>query len=141
MTTTDDAELSVEDRLEILELFARYSWAFDTGDADAYASVFTEDGVMEGGSKRIAGRDELRAFVRRLWDPAVATQHWTTNHLLSGSSAACTSTCYLVEVESTDAQAHVALVGCYRDDLVREPDGWHIAHRRFSPWEQRATIL
>jgi hypothetical protein len=34
MTTTGQfAKLSVEDRLDIQELFARYAWALNTGDA------------------------------------------------------------------------------------------------------------
>ena len=32
-----------QDRLEILELYARYSWALDTGDTDGYVALFTDD--------------------------------------------------------------------------------------------------
>ncbi len=34
---------SPQDRVEIYELYARYSWALDTGDTDAYVALFTED--------------------------------------------------------------------------------------------------
>ena len=32
--TADDKKLSVEDRLDIQELFAKYSWAIDLADAE-----------------------------------------------------------------------------------------------------------
>jgi SnoaL-like domain len=34
---------SVEDRLAIQDLYARYCWALDTGDTDGYLALFTED--------------------------------------------------------------------------------------------------
>jgi len=34
---------SVHDRLEIQDLYARYSWALDTGDTDGYVALFTAD--------------------------------------------------------------------------------------------------
>ena len=38
--------LSIEDRVEITELYARQAWAMDTGDIDAYVAVFAPDGVL-----------------------------------------------------------------------------------------------
>lgn len=40
-------ELSVEDRLAILEVIAQYSYAYDSCDAEGFARLFTEDGVFE----------------------------------------------------------------------------------------------
>jgi hypothetical protein len=34
---------SVQDRLAIHDLYARYSWALDTGDTDGYVALFTVD--------------------------------------------------------------------------------------------------
>src|SRR4029078_10214578 len=34
---------SVEDQLAIQALYARYSWALDTGDTDGYCALFTAD--------------------------------------------------------------------------------------------------
>ena len=38
--------VSVEDRLAIHDLFARYAWALDTGDVKGYGACFTEDTVV-----------------------------------------------------------------------------------------------
>jgi hypothetical protein len=40
-------KVPVEDRLEIMELFAKYAWALNTGDADAVVALFAEDGYLE----------------------------------------------------------------------------------------------
>ena len=38
--------LSLADRVEILELLGRYAHAIDSGDGEAYAGCFTDDGVI-----------------------------------------------------------------------------------------------
>jgi hypothetical protein len=61
-------KIPVEDRLDIQELFAKYCWALDTGDADALVQCFTEDGefnhLWQGVMK---GRQEIRRAVQELW--------------------------------------------------------------------------
>jgi hypothetical protein len=47
--------MSVEDRLAILDVIARYALAWDGRDAEAYAACFTDDAVFEDWIK---GRDE-----------------------------------------------------------------------------------
>jgi uncharacterized protein (TIGR02246 family) len=57
-----------EDRVAIYELYARYSWALDTGDTEGYLALFTEDAeaTEETSSGEIevrAGREEIRKLV------------------------------------------------------------------------------
>ena len=59
------SKLSVEDRLDVQDLIARYAWALDTGDLDAYADCFAEDGWIE---HHPPGRCEGREGIRRLTD-------------------------------------------------------------------------
>jgi uncharacterized protein (TIGR02246 family) len=59
---------SVEDELAIRELYARYSWALDTGDTDGYVALFTEDAeateeTASGELEVRRGRDEIRKLV------------------------------------------------------------------------------
>jgi hypothetical protein len=59
---------SVQDRLEIQELYARYCWALDTGDTDGYVALFTEDAeateeTRGGGLEVRKGRPEIRRLV------------------------------------------------------------------------------
>ena len=62
------ARPAVEDELAIRELYARYSWALDTGDTDAYCALFTEDAeateeTASGELETRKGRDEIRKLV------------------------------------------------------------------------------
>lgn len=48
------------DRAQIEDLLARYSFALDWQDADAYANTFTEDGVLDWAQGVVVGRDAIR---------------------------------------------------------------------------------
>lgn len=58
----------VEDRLAILDLEGRYARAFDSRDGEAWAALFTEDGVYQGrgyppdSPGRPTGRAQLAAY-------------------------------------------------------------------------------
>jgi uncharacterized protein (TIGR02246 family) len=59
---------SSQDRTDIYELYARYSWALDTGDTDGYCALFTEDAMAteetaSGELEVRRGRDEIRKLV------------------------------------------------------------------------------
>jgi hypothetical protein len=59
---------TTEDRLAIFELYARYSWALDTGDTDGYVDLFTEDAEAteessEGTLEVLKGKDDIRHLV------------------------------------------------------------------------------
>jgi hypothetical protein len=54
-------KVSVEDRLEVYDLLARYCWHVDEGDAEAWADLWTEDGAFSGVSaETIRGREALK---------------------------------------------------------------------------------
>lgn len=61
-------KVSLEDRVEIEELMARYAWALDTGDFDAYVDTFTEDGWIEHWPQgKCIGREGIRKMTQDLW--------------------------------------------------------------------------
>lgn len=49
------------DRAEICDLMARYLFAMDYHDADAYAECFSADGVLDYAMDRLEGREAIRA--------------------------------------------------------------------------------
>ena len=67
------ARPSVEDELAIRELYARYSWALDTGDTDGYVALFaahaeaTEE-TAQGGLEIVRGPAEIRRLVLKFHD-------------------------------------------------------------------------
>ena len=52
-----------QDRAEIEDLMARYLFAIDYFDWDAYVAVFAEDGELEFASGKSKGREAIRAAV------------------------------------------------------------------------------
>lgn len=64
-----------QDRLDILELYARYSWALDTGDTDGYVALFTDDAeateeTSTGELEVRKGRAEIRKLVLKFHERA-----------------------------------------------------------------------
>lgn len=64
---------STQDRTEIYELYARYSWALDTGDTDGYVAMFTDDAEVTeetatGETEIRKGHEAVRTLVRKFHD-------------------------------------------------------------------------
>ena len=51
------------DRAAIIDLQHRYVLAMDYFDADGYAAVFTQDGVLDWAGGEVKGRDAIRQFM------------------------------------------------------------------------------
>jgi SnoaL-like protein len=80
-------KLSVEDRLDIMDLIARYYWALDLGDAAGAADCYAEDGYLDHlWQGKLEGRDNIvRAFEELYYDrPSwwFARQHRLDNVLI-----------------------------------------------------------
>src|SRR5690606_5717066 len=54
-----------EDREAIEALMWKYARALDTGNGEAYAALYTEDGQFGVGESAVKGREALRALVGR----------------------------------------------------------------------------
>jgi uncharacterized protein (TIGR02246 family) len=75
--------LSAQDRVEIMQLVARYNQAADTRDAEAWANTFTEDGVfIKDARPEVKGRTALAKNIRDL--PPTNSRHWTLNLVIDG---------------------------------------------------------
>jgi hypothetical protein len=96
-----------DDRAAIVDLQARYVFAMDYLDAEGYAAVFTEDGVLDWARGLVEGRDAIYEFMATgTYDftrgaPAAETpegRNWpsTVRHLITNQ---------VVEVEGDTAQA------------------------------------
>jgi SnoaL-like domain len=85
-SNNSNAKLSVEDRLDIMELFAKYAWAIDMGDIDGVLACFAEDGYLDHlWQGKLQGPAKIRAAFEELWydRPSwwMARQH-LANHFL-----------------------------------------------------------
>jgi SnoaL-like domain len=81
-------KLSVEERLDIIDLFSRYYWGLDLGDADLAASCYAKEGVFHHlWQGKVQGRENLvRAFHELWYDRPTwwfARQHRLSNHVMT----------------------------------------------------------
>ena len=123
--------LSTADRLEILELVARYNHTMDGRDAAAWAACFTPDGVFDGGPRLQAeGRAGLVAFMERLIARDIPAVHWVNNIVIEGAGDAARMTLYLLVIDLRGEAPQASHLGVYHDELARTAEGWRFRKRR-----------
>ena len=126
--------LTVADRLEILELLGRYAHAIDSGDGEAYADCFTDDGVIElrRAGLHVQGREALIEFARGDHARSGAARHMTNSPIIEGDGDAATMRVYLLRLyqdRSRDGERGIGPVGLYHDTLRRIGGRWRFAYR------------
>jgi ketosteroid isomerase-like protein len=147
--------LTSDDRFAITDLFARYAWAYDCGDAEEYAAVFTPDGVMAGDVGETAvGRDAIRAEIGKFFQMrgAATWQHFN-DHLKvegNGNGDGCTVYSYWAVLKGSHAAGSlleqrehgVGSQGYYVSRCVKIDGQWYCKERtwhfdmpRALPWK------
>ncbi len=125
----------MSDRLEIQDLFARYSFAIDERDWDALDSVFTPDARIDysetGGAK--GSFAEIKAWLPVALERFPMFQHMvaTTKLTLAGDTATSRTILFNPMVHrDAGGQDQTFFIGLwYRDRLVRTDAGWRITER------------
>lgn len=121
----------VADRVEILDLLARYSTVVDRGAWDEMPALFTADAVLDFSSTggicgSVADHQEFNAKVLTGF---ASTQHvmGLPTVVVDGDRATSRSICFNPMVVNDE---HVFFVGLWYDDaLVRTSTGWRFAAR------------
>lgn len=132
--------LSADDRLDIIDLMARYAWAYDTSSTAALAATFTDDGVLEVFGKPLAGgKLGFASFIAMANDMRKdhGWQHQTNNHVFTeydGQSCKVFSYYLMPESDAQGGDVHVRAMGYYESLCVRTPQGWRFARRAVTRW-------
>ena len=132
-----------EDKLEILELISRYSHAADGDDPQAYADVFTDDGVFHGRAGQpdeivLKGHEKLKRFLMSTLNRKELMQtrhHQSTTTFLEISQTKAKTRTYLLTTTclKNQTEIQVGLTSVYEDELLRTPAGWRIKYRKIYP--------
>lgn len=132
------APLTLQDRADIADVYARYAWSLDTRDVDGFASLFALDAAIEmPGVGRFEGRDEVLRYGKLLTDdPAYpGRQHWIGQSLFEGDAEHCRVQSYaMVTGRSQDGVSGLQSLGYYTDRLVKVDGQWMFAERVFQRW-------
>jgi 3-phenylpropionate/cinnamic acid dioxygenase small subunit len=129
-------KLSADDRLEILDLAARYCDAIDAGHYDEWIALFDPAGALEWPGGKAVGASALKQFtIDHQADPnrggAPNARHWTANHVVrtDGEEVRMTSYFYVTVNKSFGSDARIVATGTYRDTLTRSAKGWRFKVR------------
>jgi hypothetical protein len=108
--------LTLQDRVEISDLFARYAWCLDTRDVEGFASNFAPNGAID--------------------DPAYpGRQHFIAQSLFDGDGNRCRVRSYaMVTSRKPDGACAVLSLGHYDDVCVKLEGHWVFAERVFKRW-------
>jgi len=123
------ATLSLEDRLALHELIARYAHLLDLGGVDRLGEIYTQDArfVVAALDVDIQGLPALIDF----FDATMAQS--TVRHIITNVFTEATGQdtadlhAYLQIVDS--ATKAITTVGVYHDNCIRTPAGWRVAVR------------
>ncbi len=132
------------DKMEIGELQSRYMYALDWYDAEAYAGVFAEDGVLEfpGGSAK--GRAaifetcvKIGAFYNKLAEGSAPTKpahkrHFLSNRVITINGDRAHAVAYWFDLfnDNMGRIPYVPAYGHYDDELIRTAEGWRFTSRK-----------
>jgi hypothetical protein len=142
-------KLSAEDRLDIQELFARYAWAIDFGDADAVCDVFTKDGVLNHlWQGELRGHDAIRAALNELWydRPSwwIGRQHLANHFLIErdGENGARVRAFFSILQHNVYYRTNFVFgIGTWDNRCVKEADGvWRFTYVGVNAWREVSDI-
>jgi uncharacterized protein (TIGR02246 family) len=133
-----------EDRALIEDLQARYLFALDFQDPQAYANTFTEDGVLDYGAGPIKGRKAIADMVagmkertkqQREKDASLrpsAGRHSITNIVIAVNGDKATSVAYWSHMGNANPERKsvVNSFGHYEDELVKVNGQWLFSKRK-----------
>jgi hypothetical protein len=134
-----------EDRAQIEDLQARYLFALDFRDPEAYAATFAEDGVLDYGAGKIVGRQAIRDMVAGLRANAerqsgedtsglrpAAGRHNISNIVLTIDGERATGTAYWFHMGNANPERRAQLnsFGHYEDELVKVDGEWLFSLRK-----------
>src|SRR5690606_35124933 len=140
----DDASYA-EDRAKIEDLQARYLFALDFRDPEAYAATFAPDGILDYGAGEIKGREAIAAMVanmrrseeeRRAQDTSglrpAAGRHNITNIVIEidGDTAKATAYWFHMGNDNPERRAQLNSFGHYEDELVKIDGEWYFSKRK-----------
>ncbi len=132
------------ERAAIHEVMQRYVWSVDSGDADGYAAVFTEDGVIDSNGALIQGRPAIRKVVTDLQSryaanradgkPAGQLYHVISNETITLTSAteAVYRSYWQTMRKGDDKRYTTGGFGRSEDHLVKIKGEWLIRHRKLT---------
>jgi ketosteroid isomerase-like protein len=124
-------KLSVEERLDIADLFSLYCHLIDSGQRESWLDLFTSDGVFEvPGMGRMEGREQIGGVADRVIEGSKGNwRHQMANVLPEAGARPGTARvkAYSLVTDWSDGGA-VSTFNDYDVELKKTGDKWRIVH-------------
>lgn len=125
--------LTLEDKQEITELTAKYNFAVDHQQPQAWRDTFTEDGELKvNGKSQAKGAEALQAFSGRIANSDYRGRHWVCNILIEGDGHTARLRMYVLSMPIKDGAITMSVMGEYDDELVKTAAGWRFKTRNIT---------
>ena len=119
--------LTVEDRLEIMDLVARYNLAADEKDVEAMLEEYADDGVIEGFYSTGKGKEAMRDDLPSIFEAeGTLKRHLAPNLRITGDGDVAQVSYVLLVVEGEERPA-VGATALIRDELRKVGGRWLIS--------------
>jgi hypothetical protein len=117
--------LTAADRLDIMELYARYAWAIDSGDVDAYVGNFVPDANLFGHVGHAAIRTYYEGFLRDSAFPG--SQHLASQFIIDGDAERARARAYVIRFHRIPGTTNnqVIFLGFYNDVCAKVDGKWY----------------
>ena len=126
-------QFSADDRLDIIDLLARYWQTVDSGDTEGFANTFTVDGPLENYTGITKGRAALAPWLDAYGPNRAGNRHYSVNpRIMKVDDNTATVWSYMVVLAVTEPRKntpHVAAYAAFHDRIVRVDGQWLFEHR------------
>jgi SnoaL-like domain len=136
-----DDKPSVEERLDIQELFAKYCWALNTGDADGYVGLFVDGGWVDHKPQgRCQGRAAMFKLLNQIWygmpHNYLGRQHLPHNFLITRESDGLRARAYWTvnRLEQATNTFYLFIQGDWNALCVNDRSGWKFRELTVTHW-------
>ena len=119
--------LTVDDRLEIMDVVARYNLAADEKDVEGTLSHYTEDGVIEGFYSTGEGREAMRRDLPAIFEgEGTLKRHLAPNLVIDGDGGSARVRYVLLVVEGEE-RPMVGATARITDEMRKVEGRWLIS--------------
>ena len=135
---SSDSRLSAAEWAEIHNLYAYYNRCSDSGDAEGYASCFTENGVMDLVSRKMVATGRQALIEHKHRDVAgrngMYRRHWNSGLMLTKQAdGSVRGWCYLHAYNGVPGSLPVLQgAGVYDDTIVAVDGEWKFSYRKLT---------
>ena len=125
------AKVSVEDYVEIQQLYAHYCHALDNGNAEAVSNCWTEDGEFTSGRPPGKASDPRTPTSGYNMGKAGGggSRHMNTNLVITKTPEGAKGSVYLLMYTATTTPDSFTELAIYDDTLVKTAKGWKFKKR------------